>query len=246
MAADLVVYDDFLRNGFEDWSWATHDLACSLPVAAGSHSISMEPDAWQGVFLHAGTPIDLAGYTGVRFQLHGGPDGGQLLRLYLELDGSFLAAATLDPAPARAWQQHTVLLADMGLTSGWFDGLVFQDNTGGDQAEIYLDQIELLEGDPPQPVAIAVVVDPDSDRRAISPWVYGVNFGDDSQLTQVPFPLRRWGGNATTRYSWRNTNTVNNQYCLVANRPIMSNHCSTICISRAIIGVIVVYKTIQY
>ena len=32
-AQDLLVYDDQLRNGFEDWSWATHNLVV-LPAAA--------------------------------------------------------------------------------------------------------------------------------------------------------------------------------------------------------------------
>ena len=50
--------------------------------------------------------------------------------------------------------------------------------------------------------AISVAVDPALDRRAVSPWIYGVNFGSSAEFTALPYPLRRWGGNSTTRYSW--------------------------------------------
>ena len=34
LAAPLIAYDDQLRNGFADWSWATHDLGQSVVVYA--------------------------------------------------------------------------------------------------------------------------------------------------------------------------------------------------------------------
>jgi hypothetical protein len=50
--------------------------------------------------------------------------------------------------------------------------------------------------------AISVAVDPALDRRAVSPLIYGVNFGSSAEFAALPYPLRRWGGNSTTRYSW--------------------------------------------
>ena len=40
-------------------------------------------------------------------------------------------------------------------------------------------------------------------RRAIRPEIYGVNFGDDAQHVDLRYPLRRSGGNSTTRYNWQ-------------------------------------------
>jgi hypothetical protein len=51
--------------------------------------------------------------------------------------------------------------------------------------------------------AITVNVDTTVSRHPISAWIYGVNFGDDAQAAQLHWPVRRWGGNATTRYSWQ-------------------------------------------
>ncbi len=52
-------------------------------------------------------------------------------------------------------------------------------------------------------VTVAVTVDPNANRRAISPLIYGVNFGDQDQAEALRWPVRRWGGNGVTRYSWQ-------------------------------------------
>jgi hypothetical protein len=52
-------------------------------------------------------------------------------------------------------------------------------------------------------VTVTVAVDPSSNRHAIDPLIYGVNFGDDAQALALRWPSRRWGGNGTTRYSWQ-------------------------------------------
>lgn len=50
---------------------------------------------------------------------------------------------------------------------------------------------------------ITVAVDPGAARHPINPLIYGVNFGDDAQAALLRWPVRRWGGNAVTRYSWQ-------------------------------------------
>ncbi|HZY86331.1 MAG TPA: hypothetical protein VFE78_15975, partial [Gemmataceae bacterium] len=54
---------------------------------------------------------------------------------------------------------------------------------------------------------ITVTVDPGAGRHPISPLIYGVNFGDDAQAASLRWPVRRWGGNSTTRYSWQDDTT---------------------------------------
>ena len=47
---------------------------------------------------------------------------------------------------------------------------------------------------------VTIAVDPSADRRPVSPLVYGVSFGAPG--SDLRYPLRRWGGNSVTRYSW--------------------------------------------
>ncbi len=50
----------------------------------------------------------------------------------------------------------------------------------------------------------ALSVDAGADRHAISPYIYGMNFADEGLAAELQLPLRRFGGNATTRYNWQN------------------------------------------
>ncbi|MDH2430509.1 glycoside hydrolase family 44 protein [Sphaerisporangium sp. TRM90804] len=46
-------------------------------------------------------------------------------------------------------------------------------------------------------------VDSTADRHRISPYIYGMNFADEALAEELRLPVRRWGGNATTRYHYR-------------------------------------------
>jgi fibronectin type 3 domain-containing protein len=73
------------------------------------------------------------------------------------------------------------------------------------------------------PAAIQVTVDALSDRHAISPYVYGVNFpANTGYITDSGATMVRWGGNAATNYNWKNfdTNAANDFYYV--NRPMGS------------------------
>lgn len=49
----------------------------------------------------------------------------------------------------------------------------------------------------------ALRVDVTADRHPISPHIYGMNFADEALARELALPVRRWGGNATTRYHFR-------------------------------------------
>ena len=68
--------------------------------------------------------------------------------------------------------------------------------------------VTLLTAGPSGAATIAVSIDPNADRHAVSPQIFGVNFGDAAQMTRLKVPVRRWGGNSVTRYNWE-TDTHN-------------------------------------
>ena len=51
--------------------------------------------------------------------------------------------------------------------------------------------------------ATAVGVDASVNRHPINPNIYGVAYGDATDMAKLNLPLNRWGGNSTTRYNWR-------------------------------------------
>ncbi len=54
----------------------------------------------------------------------------------------------------------------------------------------------------------ALQVDAAAGLTPISPYIYGINFAEEALARELRLPVRRWGGNATTRYNWK-TNMSN-------------------------------------
>jgi sugar lactone lactonase YvrE len=52
---------------------------------------------------------------------------------------------------------------------------------------------------------VSLSVDVAADRRPISEHIYGIHYVEDEAFAQeISLPVRRWGGNSTTRYNWKN------------------------------------------
>jgi|GEM_PF-252982 len=210
------VYAEGLADGFRNLSWHEKDLANREQAHGGEISVKFEPDGWDGVWFAGVLKRNVADYYGFQFWIHGGASGGQRL-LFHVYDGqnnvgnvdlsAYLPEGGL---PAGTWTPIRVKLADLGLSDGRFDGVVFQAGTEANQGAVYIDDVELLKNDhpgelpEPQLPVVTVSVDPSADRRPINPEIYGINYDDmhptDSQLA---FPVQRWGGNNTTRYNWQ-------------------------------------------
>ena len=212
LAQNLVWYADAPRAGLQDWSWTTHNLANTSPVHAGTNSISMEPDNWGGMYLvNQAEKHRFTDYQSLTLWVHGGSTGGQQVRLYLTYSGLNVAALDLNDyisggnVLANQWRQVTVPFdASTTLTHGAFDGLFVMDDTGGNQGTLYLDDLQFnARGTPLAASPLSVSVNLSGPRRAIRPEIYGVNFGDDAQHVDLRYPLRRSGGNSTTRYNWQ-------------------------------------------
>lgn len=207
LAAPMDVYTDALGPGWEDWSWATHSLTNTSPVHAGAYSISLVPSGWQALYLHLNGGVDGSLYDGLEFFVHGGASGGQNLRVVFLLGGTQRASVALSAylpggPPAGSWASVRIPLDPLGLGSGSFNELYFQDGSGGTQAVMYLDDIRMTER-PGGGGPVTVTVSPELDRRPISPLIYGVSRMDPAATGSLAYPLRRWGGNWTTSYNWR-------------------------------------------
>lgn len=208
-ADDVPVYVDALAAAWEDWSWAaTVNLANPSPVHGGSASLAATiTGAWGGAYVHTDVPLPAADYDSVTFWIHGGPSGGQdiAFKVIDGANGNWDNLVSVSP-PAGGWTEVTVALADVG-SPATIGGLVWQDNSGGAQPTFYLDDVTILArtGPPPTPGPGPILsVDAAAARHAISPLIYGMNFAGEDLAAELALPVRRWGGNSTTRYNWQN------------------------------------------
>lgn len=68
---------------------------------------------------------------------------------------------------------------------------------------------------------ISVTIDALANRHDISPYIYGVNFPPDTNyIQQTGATLIRWGGNASSRYNWKNFDTNAAADWYFDNRPM--------------------------
>jgi hypothetical protein len=204
-ATDLTFYAEEVDSGWQNWSWdTTVNTAASSPVHTGSHSMAVTyTAAWAGLYLHANSAIDLTGYDHLTFWINGGA-GNQELRVVANGNGD----NDFSVKAQTGWVKIDISLASLGNPATLSD-IYWQDTTGGSQPTFYLDDITLvaMAGPPPPPpppgTGPALTVNAGAGRHSISEDIYGMNYADEQLASDLRLPVRRWGGNSTTRYNWQ-------------------------------------------
>lgn len=120
--APLVVYDDAMQAGWENWSWAKVEL--SVP-AGNAKPIKVQGDAWSALSLHH-APFSTKGYTSLVFYINGGVDGGQSISVKLMAGGKALEANYLVEPKIKTWAIAKIPLQDIDGVDKMIDGICFQ------------------------------------------------------------------------------------------------------------------------
>ncbi|NOU69069.1 hypothetical protein GC096_34170 [Paenibacillus sp. LMG 31461] len=210
-----AIYRDGLAEGYDTWSWGTNNFDNVQPTASGTKSISFLAQGYDGIWMHRNTKMDLNHYAGLSLKIHGGSTGGQKLHVNLMDDRSFVGELNLDSVlpegvPANQWTEVKLKFADLGIRDLTFDGVVVSAWGEHDQGLVYFDDISMLKTtsvvslpDPELPT-VQVTIDSTKGHRALSPGIFGVNFEDSPSEghSTMNVPVKRWGGNAMTRYNW--------------------------------------------
>lgn len=160
-AADLVVYDEALQNGFQDFSYGGGSTFGSTDQAhTGSVSIRFVGgggiDAFNAVSFYTDPDLMTTTYPIVRFWVHGGATGGQQLYFFLQHNGLIVAQAELDPyiaegsIAAGTWREVVVPLTTGAMNySGAFDRIDIQSDSENAQTALYIDDVVLSQSTAP-------------------------------------------------------------------------------------------------
>ncbi len=204
-AAPITIYGDALLSGWANWSWnTTLNVSATTPVKSGSRSLAATYTApWAGIYLRS-NPAVAAGYDTLRFWVNGGTGNPTIKVSFYDVNSNAVEGRVIQ-ATANTWTQVDIPLAVFGASSNLW-GIVWQENTGNVQPTFYLDDIQLLTlGTTPAPTqtGLSLSVDANAAKRAISPYIYGLNFADAALAADIKLPVNRWGGNSTTRYNFK-------------------------------------------
>ncbi len=204
-AADLPVYTDSLTSGWVRWPWdgATVNLGNANPTYSGTASIAITYDAgWSGFIIgYHSEYLDVSDYDVLRFWINGDGSGGYPITVQY---GGLEKVIT---PTAGGWTQVDISLLELGSPRSIYSLAWFNDSPNA-RPTFYLDEIKFVSTGviPPTPqpgAGPALSVDASAERRAISPYIYGMNFADEDLAQELRLPARRWGGNSTTRYNWQ-------------------------------------------
>ncbi|HEU4729783.1 MAG TPA: hypothetical protein VFT22_17930 [Kofleriaceae bacterium] len=185
--SELTVYDDALRGSWENWSWASVDLASTAVVHSGATSIAVTASPFSALWLrHAG--FDTTGFGSVTFWIHGGPTGGQRLHVAATLDDSGQGGVDLPPLAPDTWQQVSIPLGSLGaagVTS--FTGFWLQEWAGGVQPTFYVDDVAVTRSAvvaPPPPLDHGMAMYDDAFAEGWQNWSWAsVNVANISPVS---------------------------------------------------------------
>jgi len=144
--ADESIYTDQLNNGWQNWSWASINLASTAYVHSGKCSIAVtETGASQALYLESSNDQSTSGFEGIEFWINGGAAGGQQLQVQGVLDGGASVTYILPELKANTWQKVVVPMIGVGAGSvDNFSGFWIQDRSGNTEPTWYVDDISLL------------------------------------------------------------------------------------------------------
>jgi hypothetical protein len=188
-------------------------------VHGGKKSLAVTfTSGWSGLQIgYHGANLDVSTYDTLRFWIQGGSKGGQKILVQI---GSISQTVTLR---ANTWQQIDISLLPLGSPRTLYS-IAWFNNTAGRQGIFYIDDVTLVNRGTatatPSPTStppasgLALSVDAAAGLHPISPNIYGMNYASESIAADLHLPLRRWGGNSTSRFNWQNdtTNTGSDWY----------------------------------
>ena len=205
----LLIGSDGPLQGWQDWSWGEvgRDFHSADQVDRGKESLALTfEQGWSGFKLGRNDPVDVSAYFALRFWAHGGEQGGQ--RLQMQAGDGCVSTSLEVVLTGGEWQLVELPLLDLGVKRK-IDFISWFNPTDHSQPVFYLDEAALIPGIQPTPASpdpvadLLLSVDGAAPRRPISPLIYGMNYADESLAQELGLPVRRWGGNATTRYNWQ-------------------------------------------
>ena len=139
--AELPIFVDALAPGWQDWSWDTIRADVTEPRRGGASALAVTHTApWAGLYFHADPAINTAGYSDLRFWIHGGSIGGQQIVIKLNNSDAHTFPVT---ATADAWMLVDAPLSALGNPATISD-IYWQDAAGAAQPTYYLDDIALV------------------------------------------------------------------------------------------------------
>jgi hypothetical protein len=208
VSPNLVIYDDSLENGFQDYSagWSTVNYSNTSPVQAGSHSINVSAAQYTALWPYH-DPFSTTPYASLSFWINGGPAGAAGVQVMGVTNDNDVALYNLPALAPNTWVQFNIPLTALGVANITdCEGFWFYANNPG-TVTFDVDSIQLDVGT--GPVLATVSTKP----KAGSFVVQLTGLSGQSYWMETSTNLVNWTSvstNTLTAASLNITNTANN------------------------------------
>ena len=136
-----AVYAGGLANGWQSYGWAKLDYGNTSPVHGGKTSIKIQAGPYEAMFLHH-EPFRIGAMRNLTFWIHGGPRGGQSLKVQATIGGKPQTVFTLPKLMPNTWRMIVVPLAGVGITEkSNMDGFWIESLSAAPAPPFYVDDI---------------------------------------------------------------------------------------------------------
>ncbi len=172
---NLPIYTDNLVNGFQNWSWATVNMANTSPVHSGAYSISVTDGGNSQALSFEHSDFNTSLYTNLSFWINGGSTGGQKVEVWGMLDGANQKDDYLGALKTNTWQQFTIPLSALGVAGKPnCSGFEIQGDDGGAaQPTFYVDDVQLVAA--PAPALVHLGVNAGQTLQTVDARQFGLN-----------------------------------------------------------------------
>ena len=137
-----TIYDDQLRNGFNDWSWTSVDTLSSELRYTGDHAVAVTFDPWGGLYLVSSDAYVLPADAQLQFWAYSNDAGPVTVAVFEPGSGEPANSGVTIDLPVGTWTQISIPLQDLGSPAA-VDGIWWQEAAGSYRQRIYLDDIRI-------------------------------------------------------------------------------------------------------
>jgi hypothetical protein len=214
--ARVNVYENgHLGPGWQDWSWAKHQMQSKDYPFQGQPVLEMNLSNWSGTYFHHNT-FSLSGYDTLTFEVNGGITGGQTVAVCLaDSNQKFMQKVDVgkymlsNRIPQNHWTMAIIPLSKLLGPNKNISGIVFQENAGKIEVPVYITNITFHGKPIQQSDACDITIDDSLDVHPISPLIYGMASASSEYIKDLKLGINRWGGNPSSRYNWEKGNCWN-------------------------------------
>lgn len=138
--ASMVVYENVLGQGWENWSWAKTELGLEI-TGSPRRPIKVEAEGWQALYLHH-EPFNTQGLRRLGFLIQGStPD--KEVRVFMLSDGKPNGEGKVVKFSNTGWTKVEIPLAVLDSADKLIDGIWLQNPTPDTLPKFYVTEIRL-------------------------------------------------------------------------------------------------------